>query len=74
MFFGLCRSKLPNADSHGQASNLPAAYICNGSAARAAASDAWQRLGRLFLDRGLGCVFNGKPWALQQFGEPETCQ
>jgi len=41
-----------------------------GTAARAAAPEAWKRLGRIFLDRGLGDAFNGEPWALKQFGEP----
>ncbi len=45
-----------------------------GTAARAAAPEAWARLGRIFLDRRMGDGFNGEPWALKQFGEPETCQ
>ncbi len=41
-----------------------------GTAARAAAPEAWKRLGRMFIDRGLGDAFNGETWALRQFGEP----
>lgn len=44
-----------------------------GTAARAAAPEAWKRLGRIFLDRGLGDGFLCETWALKQFGEPETC-
>ena len=43
-------------------------------AIQAAMPEAWGRLGRIFLDRGMGDDFNGEPWALEQFGEPETCR
>ncbi len=41
---------------------------------REAAPEAWKRLGRIFLDRRMGDDFNGPNWALEQIGEPETCQ
>ena len=44
----------------------------------ATARDAWRRLGRLYLDndlgRGLASHDRGEPWALVNFGEPESCQ
>ena len=40
-------------------------------AIEAAAPDAWARLGRIYIDHGLGDGFDShEPWALQQFGEP----
>lgn len=38
-------------------------------AMRAAAPDAWSRLGRLFLDRRERA---DQPWALREFGAPEA--
>jgi hypothetical protein len=38
---------------------------------RAAEPDAWKRLGRIYLDNGLGDDLNGDhEWALAEFGEP----
>ena len=39
----------------------------------AAMPEAWARLGRIFIDHGLGEESNGPPFALEQFGEP-PCQ
>ncbi len=42
-------------------------------AVRAAAGDAWARLGRMYLDRLDRHVYPDAPWAQKQFGEPKTC-
>ncbi len=43
-------------------------------AVRAAMPGAWARLGRMYLDRLDRRAFPDTPFALKQFGEPETCQ
>jgi hypothetical protein len=38
--------------------------------ARAAAPEAWRRLGHLFLDQWKPTDARAVPWALEEFGEP----
>lgn len=59
---------IPPGDREGWAAREPKVEAAGG--------DAWARLGRLYLDEGLG---NSAPrgrgrWALQTFGEPGRCR
>ena len=43
----------------------------------AAVSDAWRRVGRIYIDMDMGADFGdgtADSWALQEFGEPEKCR
>lgn len=47
--------------------------LADQAAVDAAMPEAWSRVGRIFLDRGLGDGFNqveGTPYVLHKFGKP----